>query len=868
MKKIINENETNKNSNINNNSLSLLKCNITEHYKIESKNNIFESKNNNHNNIKKEIQKIYFINDYYVNEEKKDSAKIINGKEVININDIVGEEASKPITFQMIDTSIDNFSLSKISTKSFGVIKSYAVNTNQGIVRDYNEDRVSIVINMNKPDYYESSIPWQKISYFGVFDGHAGNKCADFLRDNLLEYIIRNKYFPSDIPNAIKLGFKNIDEDYLKNFAFIDGKLIDNSGSCGLILLIVKNIIYIANVGDSRCIGSFQNGNIQKDITTDHKPNFPEEKNRIMKNGGSIYQTQTPLDDELYKDKILVGPYRVLPGKLSVSRTVGDAEGKIEQIGGNKNVLISLPDIYEFNLDNDDIDFFILGCDGIYDQLTSKEVLDCAWNIINNNIKMLKNNQNNNNFKGNYGNEININTTSGNIIDLILKASMLRKSFDNVTCLFISFKDYFENIKINEHNQNNNNNYTIHKHKKMGLKDLLFRNNSNIESSENNNKNEINNNLHKDKKEIKKILSEPQFFENNKNKNNEEELINNIRLTKKMSKNNSKNKEKENVIKNNEKNESFNTERSNSFNKNNLTTTKNYQFKNTFNKNISSINFFTKNNFMGFNIKNKNKSKNKLMINNKIIYNLNNKDDNYRHNSYNKKIKQLHIENSNNFGIKIKNKNFLYPKINNNILLDYNNKNIKNDKNNTSNNISNNINDIRSNSFNNIKDSNKKYRVELTKEKNFYHNNLKIKFSNIIKKNLNGKNKSNITENDLIINNNADKYLKNNNEIKFKKKIPSLTDNLYVYNNNKLNIRMNGDKNQRHKRFLSKNKLKRKINLSEKKKLFYGDFKAQINFSNKNIFEFKYNTKNNNIVHYDIRKNESNSFKSEEKSKI
>ena len=31
-----------------------------------------------------------------------------------------------------------------------GSIKSYGVNTYQGIVRNYNEDRVSIIINMNK----------------------------------------------------------------------------------------------------------------------------------------------------------------------------------------------------------------------------------------------------------------------------------------------------------------------------------------------------------------------------------------------------------------------------------------------------------------------------------------------------------------------------------------------------------------------------------------------------------------------------------------------------------------------------------------------------------------------------------------------
>ena len=435
-------------------SLSSIKLKITEHYEIKSKENLDEvnktPKTEQQNQFCQE--KIYFINDYYSEESEKNSPKIIDGKTAIDINEIIGDESKQPITLGMIDDLSIPLSPGKISAKSFGVITSYAANTNQGIVRDYNEDRVSVIINMNKPKYYTKNSPWPKISYFGVFDGHAGNKCAEYLRDNLLNYICNNNFFPDDIPNAIKYGFKKIDEDYLKKYAFINNKLIDNSGSCGLILLLIYNTIYIANVGDSRCIGSFKNGKIQKDITLDHKPNTPYEKERIIKNGGKIYQTQTPIeDDEAFKDKILVGPYRVFPGKLSVSRTVGDAEGKIEALGGNPNVIVPIPDIFFFDLEKDDVDFFILGCDGIYDQLYSKDVFKCAWMILNNNLELYKKNifdtEIENCFKGNYGNKINMNTTSGNIVDLILKASMIRKSFDNVTCLFISFKNFFENLE-------------------------------------------------------------------------------------------------------------------------------------------------------------------------------------------------------------------------------------------------------------------------------------------------------------------------------------------------------------------------------------------------------------------------------------
>ena len=61
-----------------------------------------------------------------------------------------------------------------------------------------------------------------------------------------------------------------------------------------------------------------------------------------------------------------------------------------------------------------------MGCDGIYDQLSSKDVLDCAWMVLNN---LIDEDQNN------------LNALCGKIVDMILKMSMVRESYDNVTCL-------------------------------------------------------------------------------------------------------------------------------------------------------------------------------------------------------------------------------------------------------------------------------------------------------------------------------------------------------------------------------------------------------------------------------------------------
>jgi len=80
----------------------------------------------------------------------------------------------------------------KCSVRENGLIMGYAANTNQGIIRDYNEDRVSIVLNIMQPPTKKDIENWPKCSFFGVFDGHGGNTCADFLRDNLHQFIIKD----------------------------------------------------------------------------------------------------------------------------------------------------------------------------------------------------------------------------------------------------------------------------------------------------------------------------------------------------------------------------------------------------------------------------------------------------------------------------------------------------------------------------------------------------------------------------------------------------------------------------------------------------------------------------------------------------
>ena len=120
--------------------------------------------------------------------------------------------------------------------------------------------------------------------------------------------------------------------------------------------------------------------------------------------------------------KLIKAPWRVLPGRLSVSRTLGDIEAKDEKFGGKKNVVIALPDITELEL-NDEYNFIVIGCDGIFDVLSNIEILECIKIV----IKINKN-------KNKKMNEL-----CGDFAAMIIKSALEKESFDNLSCIVIVF---------------------------------------------------------------------------------------------------------------------------------------------------------------------------------------------------------------------------------------------------------------------------------------------------------------------------------------------------------------------------------------------------------------------------------------------
>ena len=73
---------------------------------------------------------------------------------------------------------------------------------------------------------------------------------------------------------------------------------------------------------------------------------------------------------------MIIGPHRVFPGRLSVSRTIGDIEAKDPRYGGNPKCVIPTPDIKCFKIGTTMISSFL-------------DVMEYLKNLTISNVSML-----------------------------------------------------------------------------------------------------------------------------------------------------------------------------------------------------------------------------------------------------------------------------------------------------------------------------------------------------------------------------------------------------------------------------------------------------------------------------------------------
>lgn len=254
---------------------------------------------------------------------------------------------------------------------------------------------------------------------FAILDGHVGNYSANFAKKYLINEIttiLQQNAFDSQNcddtePANCKLNYSQILSDLISNVEYqLEIATMEHkhrSGTTCILVIAENEKLTIANVGDSRGVMCTLNGTAIN-LSIDHKPLNKKETQRINEAHGKIMYNY--------------GAWRVRG--LSMSRSLGDYQRKV----GN-NILISKPDIFQFNLNECRPKFMILASDGLWDVMTSQE----AVNFIK--IRYLR--------KKDFG------------AKALAKRAIQLNSMDNITVLIVIFKNGFYEIDNNSQDPDN-----------------------------------------------------------------------------------------------------------------------------------------------------------------------------------------------------------------------------------------------------------------------------------------------------------------------------------------------------------------------------------------------------------------------------
>lgn len=217
----------------------------------------------------------------------------------------------------------------ELGSNSSNKISGYGGNSYNGIKKNYNEDKIKIILEYQpeKTVYdNEGNVMKPNISYFGLYDGHGGNKCSSFLQEKLHTFLFNSQYFPNNTLHAIYECYSKAEEEF-KAIAFdtLNNKLLDKSGSCSISILIIDEWCFTTYLGDSRALYSYDSGNQFLQLSRDHRPDDHTERTRIEKAGGKVYKdTRLKVNGQMVQvnEETMTGykfPFRISPGNIAVN---------------------------------------------------------------------------------------------------------------------------------------------------------------------------------------------------------------------------------------------------------------------------------------------------------------------------------------------------------------------------------------------------------------------------------------------------------------------------------------------------------------------------------------------------------------------
>lgn len=369
----------------------------------DKKENSKESDEKGNNNVKLKTE-INSSSNSSIDSEKDDDEKIViksnfkgfaedlnEEKKAQNYNNINEKKSQKNDNFLKI---IENIKSEKVVNKFINLGQRFSVQQNQIPLLDNN---IILSSAVTKPGINDDQEKTNQDSYlirenilakdfhlYGIFDGHGedGHFVSNYISKFINKYYteetnylnIKENLLSSKINNENKIFLENYEQIIKKQQNDLDIKLnskkkfdISQSGSTCLLLFVTNETLICSNVGDSQCYlfnCSKEDLWTYESLSKIHKPSDEIEKKRILENGGEVH----PYYDE---NGIYEGPDRIYvkdkayPG-LSLSRTIGDLEGK--KIG-----IISDPDITISKIEETS-KFIVMGSDGLWDVIRPYDV--------------------------------------------------------------------------------------------------------------------------------------------------------------------------------------------------------------------------------------------------------------------------------------------------------------------------------------------------------------------------------------------------------------------------------------------------------------------------------------------------------------
>jgi protein phosphatase 1L len=202
-------------------------------------------------------------------------------------------------------------------------------------------------------------------SVYAVFDGHGGSHAAEFMRVHLPRMLQSALVGGEDPPLALTHAFEAADTEVscccaCCCFAWLVDSVVQflrvaqqrvspwDDGSTAVAAFVRGEDLWVANTGDSRAVLVSGKGRSVA-LSEDHKPNRPDERERIVLAGGEV---------------IHIGVWRV-QGILAVSRAIGDRL--------LKSLVPATPEVTRHKLTPDDA-FLVLATDGLWDVVSTEEV--------------------------------------------------------------------------------------------------------------------------------------------------------------------------------------------------------------------------------------------------------------------------------------------------------------------------------------------------------------------------------------------------------------------------------------------------------------------------------------------------------------